>query len=795
MKKTILAALCLLCGLMTANATVVNYTADDETIFSNPERGFITMLEAKSTSEKPYHAVWGEEESLDAHVAQDNLSLILVEYYLNEFRNTGTLPEEVLNAFDTDMELLRQRGLKAIIRFAYTFSDEGEIGHDASLDIIEQHIAQYKSHWEANADVIFCFQAGFIGSWGEWYYTEHFGNKGSHMNHARKQFLDTLLAAVPQDRCIQIRTPLFKTEYLDSLGVSQNALTPEEAYTGLPKARIGHHNDAFLYGAYNQGTYRDTATQKPYIAQETLFVPIGGESNIENSDDALDWASHDATVAEMSRLHWTFIQSGFSKTVTDMWRKNGTFAELNRNLGYRYELVNATLPDEADAGATIDIALNIRNVGYAPLYNERHAYLVLMNADDSIAILLDSDPRTWLPNGVTTAINEQITIPNDVPDGSYNLYLNLPDAYASLAHDPRYSVRFANKDTWNASNGLNDLNASIEISSYVPPTPPPTPYAGTTELPGLVAKTNYTACSDDMTMFGDYFDLGPTDAPNTSRWIEWQVEIKYPTEYTISEVSYCTNGHTFTLELYDGANLVSSYTTQDKYWGIGEQDYTQDAKWDLSGVTPKTYTLRVHNSTEYGQPKLKSLTLDCDIPAAAVALPATLNKANVTAYSDDMTWYNTDYFDFGPNDAPNTDRWAEWTVELKYPGQYIISEIGYCANGHSYLLELMEGSSVISSFTAVDTDHWGEGAQSYTQEEKWDLSAIQKKVYTLRVKNNTEWGQPKLKSLTLEYDGELPAAIETPMQTIETQAYDILGRPVGKDYHGIVIQNGKKRIQ
>ena len=41
----------------------------------------------------------------------------------------------------------------------------------------------------------------------------------------------------------------------------------------------------------------------------------------------------------------------------------------------------------------------------------------------------------------------------------------------------------------------------------------------------------------------------------------------------------------------------------------------------------------------------------------------------------------------------------------------------------------------------------------------------------------------------------LPTAIENTTDSQNTQAYDVLGRPVDSNYHGIVIQNGKKRIQ
>ena len=101
--------------------------------------------------------------------------------------------------------------------------------------------------------------------------------------------VDSLLSAVPHDRCIQLRTPLFKTGYVGDT----KALTAEEAFTGTPRARLGHHNDAFLYDYDNMGTYTDTAKQKPWLAQETLYVPIGGETDITDLGLAQEWATYD----------------------------------------------------------------------------------------------------------------------------------------------------------------------------------------------------------------------------------------------------------------------------------------------------------------------------------------------------------------------------------------------------------------------------------------------------------------------------------------------------------------------
>ena len=652
--KRISLVMCAAWMATTLFAGTVNYTADNNTIFSNPERGFITMLTGHLTKSAPY-AVVGEENKLDKKKKDEKMSIVLVHYYLDNFKTKGTLPNEVLNGFDADMQVLRAKGMKAIVRFSYadgTYgSGKSESATDASLDIVKQHLAQYKPHWEANADVIFVFQAGIIGAWGEWYYSDHFGNQTSHMNEARCALIDTLLKTVPSDRGIQIRTPLFKTEYLEYLGVNKSALTRSEAYQNTAKARLGHHNDAFLYHADNMGTYQDTAKQKPYVAQETLYVPVGGETDIEDADQAAEEASYDATIAEMSRLHWTFIQSGFSEVVTDMWRANGTFDELNRRMGYRLQLVKGTYGEQVEQGGKLALNLQIRNIGFAPLYNERHAFLVLKNGTNTYSLPIESDPRSWLPNGIITTVNEQITVPASVPAGTYQLYLHLPDAYTSLAADPRYAVRFANTGVWEEETGMNALNATIEVTAKsIDPEPEPEPY----------------------------------------------------------------------------------------------------------------------------------------IPGEPVLLPATLSKTNVASFSDDMTWYNTDYFDFGPTDAPNTERWAQWDVELRYPGKYIVSETGYCTNGHSYLLTLKNGESVVSSFTAVDTDHWGEGNQSYTQSAKWDLTAVGKGTYTLLIQNSTAWGQPKLKSITLTYDGEIPTELENTVSSDSKAAKKILKED------GLYIQKGNK---
>lgn len=139
-----------------------------------------------------------------------------------------------------------------------------------------------------------------------------------------------------------------------------------------------------------------------------------------------------------------------------------------------------------------------------------------------------------------------------------------------------------------------------------------------------------------------------------------------------------------------------------------------------------------------------------------VELPGTVNKGNVASYSSDMTWYggSNEYFDFGPTDAPNTGRWAEWTVHLSVPGQYIITEDYYCPNGRGWRFQLLNGGGT-DVVTPYETGNQDGNTGTKTYSTKWDLRGISAGNYTLRVTNIRSYGQPKLRSLTFDFDGEI----------------------------------------
>jgi len=470
MKKIFSSFLCILVLTVTAHAAVVTYTPDNSTVFRNPERGFTEELSAKVSASRP--------NVIKGHMSENwgsryNMSLAVVLYNFNKFKETD-LPEEVLNGFDEDMQELRQYGFKCVLRFAYTETESDKV--DATPEWVKRHLEQLKPHLAANADVIYVLEAGFIGSWGEWYYTTHYGNESQHMNANRRKVVDYLLDNAPKDRFILFRYPMIKTEYLQD----EKPLTADEAFTGIVKARMGCHNDAFLNNWGNDGTYAsddedDDPAVRQYIATETLYVPNGGETNVESN--SLAEKVYANAPHEMSIYHWSFCGSSYATQVTSRWHNSGIFDTLNVHMGYRYNLLDGRFSDEVAPGGKMNVTIRVRNNGYAPLYNERPVFVVLKSTQGSAiyTIPLKADPRWWQPNGFVSWINEQIELPSDASEGTYRLYLWMPDKYEAIRDNARFAVRCANVDMWDGETGYNDLQATVTVSKSASADPGPLP--------------------------------------------------------------------------------------------------------------------------------------------------------------------------------------------------------------------------------------------------------------------------------------------------------------------------------
>ena len=361
----------------------------------------------------------------------------------------GHIADDFIQMVRKNMQVLRENGAKCIMRFAYSDS-ENEKPWDPTPEVVQMHIADIKPVLQEYSDVIMCLQAGFVGVWGEWYYTENFEFTPStpEEHTLRKQVTDAMLEALPADRSIGLRTPMFKRNmYASSY---RDTLTLATAYNGSPKARISGFNDCFGASANDLGTFDNDATRE-YWKRDTRYTLMGGETCGVSS-----YCECAVTLQDCEDYHWTYLNIEYNRNVHNVWKEGGCWDEIERRLGYRLSFADVYHSTPA-AGQDMTVALQIRNSGFAAPMNGRAVELILVdgNGKKTVYELDDVDPRYWFA-GRTVNVEETIAIPADA-SGKCTLYLNLPDPKPTLHDNPRFSIRLANDGIWNDGLGYNKV--------------------------------------------------------------------------------------------------------------------------------------------------------------------------------------------------------------------------------------------------------------------------------------------------------------------------------------------------
>ncbi|MBR4956542.1 MAG: DUF4874 domain-containing protein, partial [Lentisphaeria bacterium] len=148
-------------------------------------------------------------------------------------------------------------------------------------DDIRQHLKDLTPLIRKNADIIYVWQAGFIGAWGEWHSSRRYLETDAEF---KAELLATMLEVLPDNRMIMVRVPRYKREALELLdGVDASVLTEETAFSGTPAARIGHFNDGLLASDTCGGTFPDPPYSNPgnrdydQFSAESLYLPVDGE--------------------------------------------------------------------------------------------------------------------------------------------------------------------------------------------------------------------------------------------------------------------------------------------------------------------------------------------------------------------------------------------------------------------------------------------------------------------------------------------------------------------------------------
>jgi Domain of unknown function (DUF4832)/Domain of unknown function (DUF4874) len=476
----------------TGPTTVVYRESQED--FPNPERGFYHYSETKASSYSPL-----SESTLKGYRTAKTSSgatysvvgTLVFRYFILDAFKTTAISSSFINSVKADLATARSAGVKLIMRFTYTIDvtsgscAEGFICPpygDASKSTVLGHIAQLKPLFQDNADVIACLQMGFIGTWGENYYTDYFGDASSNGQgkwldanwQDRRDVLKALLDATPKDIMVQVRYPQTKQRFVYGVKalVTSAALTEAEAFTETDKARIGFHNDCFLASSDDYGTYEDygnstspresaNATLRTYFAADGKYGPVGGETCTDDYSPVNDCAPAGIAEKEMSDLHYSFLNTDYNNDVNNDWVMGGCMDNIKKKLGYRFVLKSGTYPTSLAVGEKLTVSIDLENIGFASPYKPRPVQLILKNKDTQAVIVQEfsTDIRKWF----TGTIKLEGDFAINASAGQWDLYLNLPDKNTSINKRFEYSIRLANENVWDETTGYNNLNHTVTI--------------------------------------------------------------------------------------------------------------------------------------------------------------------------------------------------------------------------------------------------------------------------------------------------------------------------------------------
>jgi hypothetical protein len=496
-RLTLLTGLLLWQLVATGQSKTVYYTEDTADIV-NPERGFYIPYSTTAGNFVPLQAaplqrLRSHPQRLSGATYSITTALIYRAYELDTFKDKP-LSEAFLEQLQSDFNVVREAGLKMILRFAYTNTShngncKGEYDicppyGDAPVAVVLNHVKQLKPLLRKHADVIAVLQEGFIGIWGENYFTDYFGDASSNDKgiipdsgwQYRNQLLKTLLDALPENRMVQVRTPQIKQKYIYGMKASVNSapVTAASFVQGSAIARIGMHNDCFLSSPDDYGTYYDygSSTQprvpanevlRRYTAADTRYTVMGGETCDDAFSPQNDCPPFGRAEDEMREMHYSYLNAAYNNKVNNDWDSCQCMLRIKRSLGYRLVLQKAVLPVKVKKGTVVPVVLMIQNQGYAAPFNPRPVLLVLRNQRDSTVytIPLKTNVRKWFSGAIT--ISENLPIPAGMSSGNWELLLSLPDAAVTLQNRPAYSIRLANAGLWEEAGGYNNLQHVITI--------------------------------------------------------------------------------------------------------------------------------------------------------------------------------------------------------------------------------------------------------------------------------------------------------------------------------------------
>lgn len=438
----IVGILCLLLhGYFTmrghGGATVSTVTFEESgKRLKNPNRGFYVL-----------HGYYIHDKMVDfrEQVAEDywkdtETTITLVQINLAEFAK-GPISEQGLRNIDNLFATLHDIDKQLIVRFLYDWNGENIENEPQDVNIILGHMEQLGPIINQYADDIYMLQGLFIGNWGEM-------NNTKYTNQDDLRALASKLAEVTDPSIyLAVRMPMHWRMATDCADATAQQVATYEG-TALVN-RLSIYNDGMLGNALDYGTYGEQSRtvvgdysfwnreeELTFQSELCKYVPNGGE--VINPNPYNDF---DAALADLSRMHVSYLNLEYDVTVYDKWNKeivsddsvfDGQTGKLyiENHLGYRFVIKDNKLQYQS-LKDTAKVTVEIQNVGYAPVYREPKVLVSFVNKETGECVTKPVDVCLRALSGgdacdETVAIDATFSMTGWTA-GVYEVYLYLED--------------------------------------------------------------------------------------------------------------------------------------------------------------------------------------------------------------------------------------------------------------------------------------------------------------------------------------------------------------------------------
>lgn len=379
----------------------------------NPGRGYYNIYLFEITDEEVNY-----RQLVDSLYQKDkDTSLTLIEINLQEYREREISKAGLIN-IDALFHALKRTDKQLIVRFLYDWAGQNELYEPESLELIKVHIGQLKKIINKHSDQIFILQGVLVGNWGEMNGTRYSSNA------ELRELVLCQAEALDSSIYLSVRMPS------QWRGITRIKEPHRENLMEDPlAARLGLYNDGMLGNESDYGTYgtKEAGGEGRLRREDELsfqnelcrYVPNGGEAINDNSYNDFKNAIRDLGI-----MHVTYLNKGHDEKVLEKWKNTKVtgggcfhgmdgYTYIERHLGYRL-LITGTDFYHSSFANRLAVSVNMKNVGFAPLYEETEAKLVFYNKEDKEhpAYIMRGDLR-GLVGG--SDCGEELTLRADIP--------------------------------------------------------------------------------------------------------------------------------------------------------------------------------------------------------------------------------------------------------------------------------------------------------------------------------------------------------------------------------------------